>query len=47
VWVCSRDISDHCPLVLKYSDNEWGPKPFRFNHFWLDHKIFKKIVEEC
>jgi hypothetical protein len=33
--------------VLKYSDNEWGPKPFRFNNFWLDHKIFKKIVEEC
>jgi hypothetical protein len=47
VWVCSRDVSDHCPLVLKYADNAWGPKPFRFNNYWLDHKNFKKVVEEC
>ncbi|KAK2406714.1 hypothetical protein QL285_042414 [Trifolium repens] len=47
VWVCSRDVSDHCPLVLKYPDNDWGPKPFRFNNYWLDHKNFKKVVEDC
>jgi hypothetical protein len=34
-------------LVLKYADSEWGPKPFRFNNFWLNHKKYKKIVEEC
>jgi hypothetical protein len=47
VWVCSRDVSDHCPLVLKYPENDWGPKPFRFNNYWLDHKNFKKVVEDC
>ncbi|XP_057432092.1 uncharacterized protein LOC130724838 [Lotus japonicus] len=28
--VMSRDISDHCPVVIKRSDVNWGPKPFRF-----------------
>ncbi|MCH83902.1 cysteine-rich receptor-like protein kinase, partial [Trifolium medium] len=46
VWVCSRDVSDHCPLVVKIANNEWGPKPFRFNNNWIDHKHFKKVVEE-
>jgi exonuclease III len=47
IWVCARDVSDHCPLVLKYAESAWGPKPFRFNNFWLDHKNFKKVVEDC
>ncbi|MCH79401.1 cysteine-rich receptor-like protein kinase [Trifolium medium] len=46
VWVISRDVSDHCPLVLKNSNNDWGPKPFRFNNHWLTLKNFKKIVED-
>jgi hypothetical protein len=46
IWVCPRDVSDHCPLVLKYDDNNWGPKPFRFNNFWLSHKHFNTVVEE-
>jgi exonuclease III len=28
VWVLSRDVADHCSLVLKYSNSDWGPKPF-------------------
>jgi hypothetical protein len=47
MWVCSRDVSDHCPLVLKYADNNWGEKPFRFNNYWLDHKNYNKVVEDC
>jgi exonuclease III len=47
VWVCPRGVSDHCPLVLKYAENDWGPKSFRFNNYWLDHKDFKKVVEDC
>ncbi|MCI23116.1 transposon TX1 putative protein, partial [Trifolium medium] len=47
VWVCPRDVSDHCPLVLKNANNDWGPKPFRFNNNWLEHKNFKTVVEEC
>ncbi|MCH91477.1 LINE-1 reverse transcriptase like, partial [Trifolium medium] len=46
VWVLPRDVSDHCPLILKPSNNDWGPKPFRFNNYWLLHKNFKKVVED-
>ncbi|MCH84503.1 LINE-1 reverse transcriptase like, partial [Trifolium medium] len=45
LWVHPRDVSDHCPLILKYSNDEWGPKPFRFNNFWLHNKKFKEVVE--
>ncbi|MCI20091.1 RNA-directed DNA polymerase (Reverse transcriptase), partial [Trifolium medium] len=46
VWVLPRDVSDHCPLVVKNSNNDWGPKPFRFNNHWMVHKNFKKVVED-
>jgi hypothetical protein len=36
---------DHCPLVLKYRNDNWAPKPFRFNNFWLENKDFVKVVE--
>jgi hypothetical protein len=47
LWVLPRDVSDHCPLILKYSHEDWGPKPFRFNNYWLDNKNFKDVVESC
>ncbi|CAJ2644334.1 unnamed protein product [Trifolium pratense] len=28
LWALPRDVSDHCPLILKYSHQECGPKPF-------------------
>jgi hypothetical protein len=46
LWVLPRDISDHCPLLLKNNVFDWGPKPFRFNNSWIGHKDFKSIVEE-
>ncbi|PNY14484.1 cysteine-rich receptor-like protein kinase, partial [Trifolium pratense] len=46
VRVLSRDVSDHCPLVLKYDASNWGPKPFRLNNFWLHNKKFKELVEK-
>ncbi|MCI03827.1 frigida-like protein, partial [Trifolium medium] len=27
-WVLPRDVSDHCPLVLRYLAQLWGLKPF-------------------
>ncbi|MCH79404.1 LINE-1 reverse transcriptase like [Trifolium medium] len=42
-----RDISDHCPLILKRHGYDWGPKPFRFNNHWIEHKNYKKIVKEA
>jgi len=47
LWVLHRDVSDHCPLVLKVGGWDWGPRSFRFNNFWLENKNFKDIVEEC
>jgi hypothetical protein len=44
--VLPRDISDHCPLVLKNGGWDCGPKPFRFNNFWLQNRKFKGVVEE-
>jgi len=31
LWVLPRDVSDHCPLILK--NVGWGPRPFRFNNY--------------
>jgi exonuclease III len=44
VWVLDRDVSDHCPIILRYDEADWGPKPFRFNNFWLKNKHFKDLV---
>jgi hypothetical protein len=44
VWALARDVSDHCPLVIRYNSEDWGPKPFRFNNFWLQHKSFRDLV---
>ena len=46
LWVLPRSISDHCLLVLRSGDLDWGPKPFRFNNYWLENRKFKKGVEE-
>lgn len=46
-WVGDRDISDHRPIWLTCSVVDWGPKPFRFNNCWLEHKDFRSYVEEC
>lgn len=29
-----RDVSDHCPILLRGEPQNWGPKSFRFNNFW-------------
>jgi hypothetical protein len=44
VWVGARDVSDHCPLILRYNKDDWGPKPFCFNNYWLQNKQFKEVV---
>lgn len=45
-WVGNRDISDHCPIWLDCSSYDCGPKPFRFNNCWLQHKDFKDFVDK-
>lgn len=45
LWALPRDVSDHCPLILKEGGWDWGPKPFRFNNLWLSNSSFKGVVE--
>jgi len=40
------DVSDHCPLIFKGIEGERGPKPFRFNNFWIENKKLKKVLEQ-
>ncbi|XP_027335416.1 uncharacterized protein LOC113849603 [Abrus precatorius] len=47
IQVLSRDVSDHCPIILKHKVVNWGPKPFRFNNCWLTHKGVVEVVEEA
>ncbi|PNY14141.1 cysteine-rich receptor-like protein kinase [Trifolium pratense] len=46
-WVLARDVADHCPIVLKYSSFDWGPKPFRLNNFWEHNSDFKGVIKEA
>ncbi|XP_058774477.1 uncharacterized protein LOC131648765 [Vicia villosa] len=40
-----RDISDHCPVWIVADKSDWGPKPFKFNNEWFQHKDFLGYVE--
>lgn len=40
-----RFVSDHCPLILKQSDADWGPRPFRVMDCWHEHPDFAKFVK--
>lgn len=46
-WALNRDVSDHCPIVLKLGEQEWDCKLFRFNNCWLAHQGLKSVVEEA
>ncbi|PNY03509.1 cysteine-rich receptor-like protein kinase, partial [Trifolium pratense] len=46
LWVLPRSVSDHCPLILRCGNVDWGPRPFRFNNHWLQNDDFKRLVEE-
>ncbi|KAK2383075.1 hypothetical protein QL285_070564 [Trifolium repens] len=45
LWSLPREVSDHCPIILKYNHEDWGPRPFRFNNFWLENSKLVEIVE--
>lgn len=30
-----RSISDHCPILASSTDQNWGPRPFRFINCWF------------
>lgn len=40
----ARNFSDHCPIVLRSKEIDWGPKPFRIMDCWLLDRSFKETV---
>ncbi|GKU98554.1 hypothetical protein SLEP1_g11546 [Rubroshorea leprosula] len=48
-WVqqgLKRTVSDHCPIIVKTTAADWGPKPFRVFDAWQQHPQFRKAVED-
>lgn len=39
-----RKLSDHCLVVLKDIELDFGPKPFRFFDVWLQESDIEKVV---
>ncbi|XP_058746998.1 uncharacterized protein LOC131619984 [Vicia villosa] len=42
----ARDILDHCLMWLVLDNNDWGPKPFKFNNEWFLFKSFLPFLEK-
>ncbi|XP_068487078.1 uncharacterized protein [Phaseolus vulgaris] len=45
-YVQSREVSDHCALVVKFMVKDWGPKSFRTLDVWFMEKGFFAMVKE-
>nr|GEX57073.1 RNA-directed DNA polymerase, eukaryota, reverse transcriptase zinc-binding domain protein [Tanacetum cinerariifolium] len=39
-----RYLSDHCPILLRETQSDYGPIPFRFFHHWTELEGFNKFV---
>jgi len=44
-YVQRREVSDHCALMIKCIDKDWGPKPFRTIDAWFLERGFSGMVE--
>jgi len=44
-YVQQREVSDHCALVVKALDKDWGPKPFRNIDAWHMDRGFNGMVK--
>ena len=45
-WGLPRTVSDHCHILLKEDERDWGPKPFKFLNPWLAHTSFMPAVKQ-
>lgn len=45
--VGKTDVSDHCPIMLRGEQHNWGLKPFRFNNCWFKHETFGEFVKKA
>ncbi|GJY48443.1 reverse transcriptase domain, reverse transcriptase zinc-binding domain protein [Tanacetum coccineum] len=42
-----RKLSDHCPMVIKDVELDFGPKPFRIFNVWMEEPDFISVIEEA
>ncbi|XP_068486289.1 uncharacterized protein [Phaseolus vulgaris] len=45
-YVQRREVSDHCAIVVKSVEKDWGPKPFRSIDAWFMERGFGHMVKE-
>ena len=45
-YVLRREVSDHCALVVKSVEKDWGPKPCRTIDAWLLERGFNRMVKD-
>ncbi|XP_071700202.1 uncharacterized protein [Rutidosis leptorrhynchoides] len=41
-----RNTSDHCPLILRDTNTDFGPKPFRVFDIWLEQESAEQIITQ-
>jgi len=41
-----RGLSDHCPLLLTVSEDDWGSRPSRMLKCWSNLPGYKQFVVE-
>ncbi|XP_071727580.1 uncharacterized protein [Rutidosis leptorrhynchoides] len=39
-----RSLSDHCPIILRDKNDDFGSKPFKFFDMWLEFKDVEPII---
>lgn len=44
--ILDKNFSDHCPMLVKSKNADWGPKSFRLLDCWLKDKSFGKVVKD-
>ncbi|XP_071727981.1 uncharacterized protein [Rutidosis leptorrhynchoides] len=49
IYVIALDLntSDHCPMVLRDKNTDFGPKPFRIFDSWFKNKEVEKIIVQA
>jgi len=45
-YVLRREVSDHCAIVVKSVEKDWGPKPFRTIDAWNMERGFIRMVKD-
>ncbi|XP_071728752.1 uncharacterized protein [Rutidosis leptorrhynchoides] len=46
VVAMERSSSDHCPIMLKDEEKNFGPKPFRIFDVWLEDEEIVKVIKD-